>query len=274
MTNIFLIVSNAVTNSCHLYPLDSIPIRVEAGVIESVRNWIIAMGGILVVIVALLSEWIKSLFKAKIEINVSNKAPHFMCERADNCGSINNEIEGQLWLEVRNTSSCRDSKVTKVAVESIYVRESADEEHAFSKLHEMQPRYLEWSGLVSPKNIWLQISPNTSEYAHVVTIKAVKFPVANHNLMEENSEDPNESVKMPILIVKSARQEYIIDGDFQDIIIKLRITGNTISTITTHLAVNWLGKNDKHIKENQNKFLKCEIITDQKKLKKLIKEGC
>lgn len=231
-----------------------------------VREWLAAIGGFLVVIVAILSEKIKSWFKARVELEISNHAPHFMVEGTAYSVLNTNDVIGKIWIEVNNKSTWRDAIFIRLAVEAIYVRVNSNEAKCFSKLHEMHPQYLGWSGLTKPKNTYLQISPKTSEYALVATIQLPQVGVANAIL---GSENPPELTASPIIVVACGRQLYQIQDDFQDIIVQIRLTANTVSTKTCYVQVTWKGRNIKQLVDGGGKFLSCKML-DHSKFQELI----
>ena len=228
-----------------------------------VREWMMSISSILVVIVALFPDWIKSWFRTHMAIQISNKKPHLVLECAD--GSVprveTDEFVGKLWLEIKNESRWIEGKFLKVAVESIYVKSKGGKEHCFSKRYESHPQCLCLAGKDSSKDSTIPIAPKTSEFAHVITIKKPEKGGMN-KIRGANTEDPPSLPEKPILIVETGRQKFMIDEDLQDVIVVVRVSGSSIKTDVVPVFISWRGSNLKHLRDEAEKYLECRRLSD------------
>lgn len=235
----------------------------DVSIAGEIREWLMAIGAILVVAVAVFSEWIKSLFLVSVDVLISPRCPHFMIEGSSGADMVPvaDDFTGKVWVEVANCSRWKNASFVRLSVERIYVRASIEETKCYDKVYEMHPRNLTWSGLASPKNAMAHISPLTSEYARLLSIQLPDATIGN---IVEEGDDPPAQVPAPILYVECEHQRYPIAGNFQDIIVCARLTGKAVKTDMVYLQVVWQGKTMKQLKEGADKFLKCKRLSEKK----------
>lgn len=263
MTNCVYELSLVVTNGLSSVPIQASGWAVGTNVINisaGIREWLVAIGAILVAFCAIFSDWVKSFFLVGVTERISSICPHFMLESSIGVDMLptTEDFIGKVWVEVENCSRWKNASFVRLSVEKIYVRESMDDVKCYIKVYEMHPRNLTWSGLVPPKNVMAHISPRTSEYAYLLSIRRPDAAVENSRT---EGDDPPEQSPSPIIFVECERQRYPISGDFQDIIVCTRLTGKTVKTEKVYLQVAWRGKTMRQLKEG--KFLNCKTISEE-----------
>ena len=225
---------------------------------QAVRGWLVAGGTLGAVFVAIFSSWIRSFFKARLKYNVTSEPPHFMYD---------NEV-GLLWLEIANDSRVTDARFVRISIVDVYIRQSMGEAKSFERKWRMHPCPMIWSGLPEQKNAYVHIAAKTSEFALLLRIRCHPVVVGNNPTLDGN----NPGIELPPTIeVAYQGRVYQVEGDFQDIIIKVRISGNTVKTEIKYFRVNWQGRNVIHLRDGASKFLISKPI-DEKTAIRMIKE--
>ena len=260
LCNVVLDASNIVTNS-----IDAcvVQVVVNQAISDQICNWLVAIGTMLVAIIALFGDWLRSLCRGKADIKIGTSNPHYMLVSEDGDSVITNSenFVGKVWLEVYNPSRRTAIRYAKVSLEAIYVRNKAGDKKCYGKNYETHPRALLWSG-ISAKYNSIHVAPLTPEYVHLVSIR--KPETTTLNQLSKNPEDPPSQANMPIVIVECSQGHYPIKGDFQDVIIQLRVTATTLKTSVEYVKVAWSGRSMLNLKECGEKFLECEVLSPEK----------
>lgn len=217
-----------------------------------VRGWMIAVGSILVVIVAVFQDWIRGLWKAKLVCDITNVSPHFVVE---DCGGL----IGRLWIEVRNESKRFDAEGARISVEEIHIRDKVGDTAAYGQEMKIHPRHLCWSAREDSKGTSLHIAAESREFAQIAEIVCLQTAMPNLH----GQEDPPIQSSLPEFSIVSKSQRFRIEGDFQDVVVRLWVTGTTVKSQSVYLKIAWQGKNAKHLKESSSKFLSCKELTEE-----------
>lgn len=252
--------SNSVTNCMDAC---TIQVVVNQSLSDQICNWLVAFGTMLVAMIALFGDWLKSLCRGKADVKISTSNPHYMLVSEDGDSVITNSenFVGKVWLEVYNPSRRIAIRYAKVSLVAIYIRNKAGDKKCYRKHYETHPRALLWSG-VSAKYNSIHVAPLTPEYVHLVSIR--KPETTTLNQANTNSEDPPSQANMPIVIVECSQGRYPIKGVFQDVIVQLRVTATTLKTSVEYVKVAWSGRSISNLKNCGDQFLECEVLTPEK----------
>ena len=248
-TNELLIVAKIVADSCGRCYSE---LQAHEGTSACVRGWMVAIGSILVVIVAVFQAWIRGFLKAKLVCDITNASPHFIVEE---CGGL----VGRLWMEVRNVRKRLDAESVRVSVEEIHVRDKAGDLSSYGLEMKIHPRHLCWSALEDSRETSLHIAAESREFAQIAEIVCLQATMQN----QQGQGDPPAQSSAPEFLIVSKNQKFKIEGEFQDVVVRLWVTGATVQSQSVYLKISWQGKNAKHLKESSATFLSCAKLTEK-----------
>lgn len=268
MTNEILSIGHSVTNFCCCGGRETLTNIPEESVSSCIRAWMVAGGSILVVVVAVLQDWIRSWFKARLDFTVSTQPPHLIPPDLNPSRPGSSNPIAEIWVEVKNVSRCLVAKHVRASVVDIYVRDAAGTGQVYKRKFAMHPCTLVWSGMPTQRNSSVWISPMVSEYTKLMVVRQPE----KGGVKNSNDEDPPQSDAAPTLVVQNENVEYLLNYDFQDVIVKVRFTGSNVRSRLAYFQVEWRGSCFKQLCDESSKYLSCVPLSEKSAKSKIVED--